>query len=146
MFQMPPALEQAWHTHGYYGSVSHNVKAVYQRYMGWFDGNPGRLWPHPPEALAPRYVDAMGGIDRVVELAKAAFDSGDFRWAATLLDHAIFTDSEHAGGPRALRRHPGAAGLRRRKRDLAQLLPQRGNRIARRQLRHRDVRPPRRRC
>jgi alkyl sulfatase BDS1-like metallo-beta-lactamase superfamily hydrolase len=96
MFQMPPALERAWHTHGYYGSVSHNVKAVYQRYMGWFDGNPGRLWPHPPEALAPRYVDAMGGIDRVVELAQAAFDSGDFRWAATLLDHAVFTDSDHA--------------------------------------------------
>src|ERR1700756_1543799 len=95
-FQMPPALEKAWHTHGYYGSVSHNVKAVYQRYMGWFDGNPGRLWPHPPEALAPRYVGAMGGIDRVVELAQAAFDSGDFRWAATLLDHAVFTDSDHA--------------------------------------------------
>ena len=96
MFQMPPALEHAWHTRGYYGSVSHNVKAIYQRYMGWFDGNPGRLWPHPPEALAPRYVEAMGGIDRVVELAGAAFDSGDFRWAATLLDHAIFTDSEHS--------------------------------------------------
>jgi alkyl sulfatase BDS1-like metallo-beta-lactamase superfamily hydrolase len=101
MFQMPPALDRAWHTHGYYGSVSHNVKAVYQRYMGWFDGNPGRLWPHPPESLAPRYVEAMGGIDRVVELAQAAFDSGDFRWAATLLDHAIFTDSEH-GAARAL--------------------------------------------
>ncbi|ORB74986.1 alkyl/aryl-sulfatase [Mycobacterium scrofulaceum] len=97
MFQMPPALERAWHTHGYYGSVSHNVKAVYQRYMGWFDGNPARLWPHPPEALAPRYVDAMGGIDRVVELARKAFDAGDFRWAATLLDHAIFADSGHAG-------------------------------------------------
>ncbi|TAM72062.1 alkyl sulfatase dimerization domain-containing protein [Mycobacterium sp.] len=97
MFRMPPALEQAWHTHGYYGSVSHNVKAIYQRYMGWFDGNPARLWPHPPEALAPRYVEAMGGIDRVVDLAKTAFDSGDFRWAATLLDHAIFTDSGHAG-------------------------------------------------
>jgi alkyl sulfatase BDS1-like metallo-beta-lactamase superfamily hydrolase len=96
MFQMPPSLERAWHTHGYYGSVSHNVKAVYQRYMGWFDGNPGRLWPHPPEALAPRYVDAMGGIDRVVELAQAAFDSDDFRWAATLLDHAVFTESDHA--------------------------------------------------
>jgi alkyl sulfatase BDS1-like metallo-beta-lactamase superfamily hydrolase len=96
MFQMPPALERAWHTHGYYGSVSHNVKAVYQRYMGWFDGNPGRLWPHPPEVLAPRYVDAMGGIERVVQLAKEAFESGDFRWAATLLDHAIFTDSGHA--------------------------------------------------
>ncbi|HEY3995595.1 MAG TPA: alkyl sulfatase dimerization domain-containing protein [Mycobacterium sp.] len=97
MFQMPPALDQAWHTHGYYGSVSHNVKAIYQRYMGWFDGNPGRLWPHPPEALAPRYVEAIGGIDRVVELARAAFDSGDYRWAATLLDHAMFTDSQHAG-------------------------------------------------
>jgi alkyl sulfatase BDS1-like metallo-beta-lactamase superfamily hydrolase len=95
MFQMPPALERAWHTHGYYGSVSHNVKAVYQRYMGWFDGNPARLWPHPPEALATRYVDAIGGIDRVVELARSAFDAGDFRWAATLLDHAMFTDSEH---------------------------------------------------
>ncbi|WP_197502011.1 alkyl/aryl-sulfatase [Mycobacterium sp. E2733] len=97
MFQMPPALERAWHTHGYYGSVSHNVKAIYQRYMGWFDGNPARLWPHPPEALAPRYVEAMGGIDRVVELAQKAFDAGDFRWAATLLDHVIFTDSGHAG-------------------------------------------------
>lgn len=95
-FQMPPALEKAWHTHGYYGSVSHNVKAVYQRYMGWFDGNPGRLWQHPPEASAPRYVAAMGGIDRVVELAQAAFDEGDFRWAVTLLDHAIFSDENHA--------------------------------------------------
>lgn len=96
-FTMPPALEKAWHTHGYYGSVSHNVKAVYQRYMGWFDGNPGRLWQHPPEAAAPRYVEAMGGLDRVVSIARDAFDKGDFRWAVTLLDHAIFTDQDHAG-------------------------------------------------
>ena len=96
-FQMPPALHRAWHAHGYYGSVSHNVKAVYQRYMGWFDGNPARLWPHPPEAIGPRYVEAIGGIDRVVELAQHAFDDGDFRWAATLLDHAVFTDDNHAG-------------------------------------------------
>lgn len=95
-FQLPPALENAWHAHGYYGSVNHNVKAIYQRYMGWFDGNPGRLWPHPPEALAPRYIDAMGGVDRVVELARTAFDEGDFRWAATLLDHVMFTDADHA--------------------------------------------------
>ena len=94
-FPMPPALEKAWHTRGYYGSVNHNVKAVYQRYMGWFDGNPGRLWPHPPEQAGPRYVAAMGGIDRVVEIARSAFDSGDFRWAATLLDHAVFTDENH---------------------------------------------------
>lgn len=51
----------------------------------------------PPEALAPRYVEALGGIDRVVDLAQHAFDSGDYRWAATLLDHAVFTDSAHAG-------------------------------------------------
>lgn len=94
-FAMPPALEKAWHTRGYYGSVSHNVKAVYQRYMGWFDGNPGRLWAHPPEAIGPRYVAAMGGLDRVVELARAAFDDGDYRWAATLLDHVVFTDDQH---------------------------------------------------
>ncbi|WNG92639.1 alkyl/aryl-sulfatase [Mycobacterium sp. ITM-2016-00318] len=96
-FEMPPALEKAWHTHGYYGSVSHNVKAVYQRYMGWFDGNPGRLWAHPPEAIGPRYVEAIGGMERVVETARKAFQDGDFRWAATLLDHAIFTDKSHAG-------------------------------------------------
>ncbi|MCX2932003.1 MBL fold metallo-hydrolase [Mycobacterium sp. CVI_P3] len=96
-FQMPPALDKAWHAHGYYGSVSHNVKAVYQRYMGWFDGNPGRLWAHPPEAIGPRYVEAMGGVDRVVELARTAFDGGDYRWAVTLLDHVMFTDENHAG-------------------------------------------------
>jgi alkyl sulfatase BDS1-like metallo-beta-lactamase superfamily hydrolase len=95
MLQLPAALERAWHTHGYYGSLSHNVKAIYQRYMGWFDGNPARLWPHPPEALAARYVSALGGIDRVVELARQAFDEGDYRWAATLLDHAVFADSSH---------------------------------------------------
>ncbi|OBF12509.1 alkyl sulfatase dimerization domain-containing protein [Mycobacterium sp. ACS4331] len=94
-FPMPPALERAWHAHGYYGSVSHNVKAVYQRYMGWFDGNPARLWAHPPEAIGPRYVAAIGGVDRVVEIASQAYDGGDYRWAATLLDHVIFTEPDH---------------------------------------------------
>jgi alkyl sulfatase BDS1-like metallo-beta-lactamase superfamily hydrolase len=96
MIQLPPALEASWSTHGYYGSVSHDVKAIYQRYMGWFDGNPARLWPHPPKPLAERYVAAIGGLDRVVEVAQEAFDGGDFRWAATLLDHAVFTDADHA--------------------------------------------------
>ena len=96
MIELPPALERAWSTHGYYGSVSHNVKAIYQRYMGWFDANPARLWPHPPAEQAQRYVAAIGGIDRVVELAQEAFDAGDLRWAATLLDHAVFTDENHA--------------------------------------------------
>lgn len=93
---MPPELENVWSTHGYYGSVSHNVKAIYQRYMGWFDGNPARLWPHPPAELAKRYVQAMGGMDAVVALAKQAYDSGDFRWAATLLDHAVFVSRDDA--------------------------------------------------
>jgi alkyl sulfatase BDS1-like metallo-beta-lactamase superfamily hydrolase len=96
VIQLPPALENTWHARGYYGSVSHNVKAIYQRYMGWFDGNPARLWPHPPQPLGERYVAAIGGIDRVVELAQAAYDEGDFRWAATLLDHAVFADRDHA--------------------------------------------------
>ena len=89
---MPPALERAWHARGYYGSVSHNVKAIYQRYMGWYEGNPARLWRHPPVELGKRYVAAMGGIDAVVDQARAAYDEGDYRWAAELLDHAIFAE------------------------------------------------------
>ena len=97
VIELPPAIADTWSTRGYYGSVSHNVKAVYQRYMGWFDGNPARLWAHPPQALAERHVAAIGGVDRTVEIAQEAYDAGDFRWAATLLDYAVFTDSEHAG-------------------------------------------------
>jgi alkyl sulfatase BDS1-like metallo-beta-lactamase superfamily hydrolase len=97
MIELPPALTNSWSTHGYYGSVSHDVKAIYQRYVGWFDGSPARLWPHPPAALATRYVDALGGVDRVVELAQAAVDTGDHRWAAALLDHAVFVDVDHDG-------------------------------------------------
>ncbi|WP_028661249.1 alkyl/aryl-sulfatase [Nocardioides insulae] len=97
VIELPPAITNTWSTHGYYGSVSHNVKAIYQRYMGWFDGNPARLWAHPPQASAERHVAAIGGIDRTVELAQDAYDAGDFRWAATLLDYAVFADEGHAG-------------------------------------------------
>ncbi|MCP2329235.1 alkyl sulfatase BDS1-like metallo-beta-lactamase superfamily hydrolase [Hamadaea flava] len=93
--QMPPELQKAWHTHGYYGSVSHNVKAIYQRYMGWYDGNPARLWQHPPQEAASRYVDFMGGADVVVEKASASADSGDLRWAAQVLDHVVFAEPDH---------------------------------------------------
>jgi len=89
---MPPVLERAWHTHGYYGSVSHNVKAIYQRYMGWYDGNPAHLWQHTPEEVGKRYVAAMGGVDAVVATAKQAFDAGDYRWAAEILNHVLFAD------------------------------------------------------
>ncbi|ROZ89197.1 alkyl/aryl-sulfatase [Gordonia sp. OPL2] len=96
-FPMPPALDAAWHTHGYYGSVSHNVKAIYQRYLGWYDGNPAHLWQHPPEATAARYVRAIGGIDAVVARAQEFANEGDLRFAAELSSHAVFAEPDHAG-------------------------------------------------
>ncbi|BCJ37504.1 MBL fold hydrolase [Actinocatenispora thailandica] len=96
--ELPPALQNVWHTHGYYGSVSHNVKAIYQRYMGWFDGVPSRLWPHPPEESARRYVEFMGGADAVVTKAKKSADEGDLRWAAQVLDHVVFAEPDHQEG------------------------------------------------
>jgi alkyl sulfatase BDS1-like metallo-beta-lactamase superfamily hydrolase len=96
MMQLPPALEAAWHTHGYYGSVSHNVKGIYQRYLGWYDGNPAHLWQHPPVEAARRYVAAMGGADAAVAVARQAFDEGDYRWAAEVLDRVLFADQANA--------------------------------------------------
>ena len=92
---LPPALEQAWHARGYYGSVSHNVKAIYQRYMGWYDGNPAHLWPHPPVEAARRYVEFMGGADAVVAKARQSFDAGDLRWVAEVLNHVVFAQPDH---------------------------------------------------
>ena len=92
---MPPALERAWHTHGYYGSVSHNVKAIYQRYIGWFDGNPATLWQHPPAESSFRYVDCMGGPAEVIARAEGYAERGDLRFAAELLNRVVFADPEH---------------------------------------------------
>ena len=89
---LPPTLASSWHCRGYYGSVSHNVKAIYQRYMGWFDGNPAHLWMHPPEEAAVRYVEFMGGADAVLERARASFDAGDYRWVAEVVNHVVFAD------------------------------------------------------
>ncbi|KAJ5123501.1 hypothetical protein N7448_009598 [Penicillium atrosanguineum] len=90
--QLPVRLQNAWHAQGFYGSVSHNVKAIYQRYMTWFDGNPAHLWEHPPVESAKRYVDCMGGVDEVIEKANTFSEKGDLRFAATLLNHAVFAD------------------------------------------------------
>ncbi|NJP95096.1 MBL fold metallo-hydrolase [Nonomuraea sp. FMUSA5-5] len=100
--RLPPALEQAWHTHGYYGSVSHNVKAIYQRYLGWFDGNPAHLWEYPPVEQARRYVEAFGGTSAVVALAGGYVQEGDLRFAATLLNHAVFADPRDSAARRLL--------------------------------------------
>lgn len=97
LMEMPPALQRAWHTHGYYGSVSHNVKAIYQRYIGWFDGNPATLWQYPPVESALRYVECMGGTDEVIAKAQGYADRGDLRFAAELLDRVVFADPGHTG-------------------------------------------------
>jgi len=94
--ELPAALEREWHCRGYYGSVSHNVKGIYQRYMGWFDGNPAHLWQHPPDAAAARYVEYMGGPDAVVRRARVAFGDGDHRWVAEVLDHVLRAAPGHA--------------------------------------------------
>ncbi|MFD5559671.1 alkyl/aryl-sulfatase [Kitasatospora griseola] len=90
LIELPPRLAHAWHARGYYGSVSHNVKAIYQRYMGWYDGHPASLWEHPPTASAERYVACMGGLDQVLAKARSYLDAGDLRFAAQLLKHATF--------------------------------------------------------
>jgi alkyl sulfatase BDS1-like metallo-beta-lactamase superfamily hydrolase len=92
MIQLPPALEQAWHARGYYGSVSHNVKAIYQHYMGWFDGNPAHLWELPPEESARKHVEFMGGAKAVLKKAKAAFARGELRWTTQVLNYVVFAD------------------------------------------------------
>ena len=86
---LPPSLARAWHTQGFYGSVSHNVKGIYQRYMTWFDGNPANLWKHTPAEEGKRYVECMGGLDAVISKALDFAVGGDLRFAATLLDHAV---------------------------------------------------------
>ncbi|TYB69835.1 MBL fold metallo-hydrolase [Nonomuraea sp. PA05] len=93
--QLPPELEQAWHTHGYSGSLVHNVKAVYQRYLGWFDGNPAHLWEHPPRESAIRYVECLGGGAAVVAFARRYIEENDLRFAAQLLNHAVFADESN---------------------------------------------------
>jgi alkyl sulfatase BDS1-like metallo-beta-lactamase superfamily hydrolase len=92
MLTLPPALDAQWHTKGYYGSVSHNVKAIYQRYMGWFDGNPAHLWEHPPTEAAKRHVEYMGGADAVLAKARQSLADGDLRWVVQVVNYVIFAD------------------------------------------------------
>ena len=90
MIELPPALEQAWNARGYYGSVSHNVKAIYQHYMGWFDGNPAHLWELPPEPSARKHVEYMGGAQAIIQRAQAGDE--DPRWVAQVLNYVVFDD------------------------------------------------------
>jgi alkyl sulfatase BDS1-like metallo-beta-lactamase superfamily hydrolase len=93
VLKLPEVLAKQWFNRGYYGTMNHNSKAVYQRYLGWYDANPANLNPLPPEPAAAHYVEAMGGIAAVLAMAEKAMKAGEIRWAATLLNHVVFADA-----------------------------------------------------
>jgi alkyl sulfatase BDS1-like metallo-beta-lactamase superfamily hydrolase len=92
--RLPPQLARSFANRGYYGTLRHNSKAVYQFYFGWYDANPANLDPLPPQPLALKYVAAMGGSAAVKAQARKALGAGEYRWSATLLDHLVFADPE----------------------------------------------------
>ena len=94
----PPAIADQWFNKGYYGTYSHNSKAVYQRYLGWYDAVPANLNPWPAEIRAKKYVAAMGGAAKVVSLAKKAMAQGDYRWAADILNQLVFAEPANKMG------------------------------------------------
>ncbi len=94
--ELPDSIGRYWFNREYYGTLSHNSKAIYQHYIGWYDANPANLNPHTPENAATRYVEAMGGPERIMALARNAYSDGDYRWASELLNHLIFAHPELA--------------------------------------------------
>lgn len=89
---MPPGLENEWYAHGYYGTISHDSKAVYQRYIGWYDGNPATLNPLPRVEEAKKYLEYMGGSAAVIARAREDFKAGRYRWVAEVMDQVVFAD------------------------------------------------------
>ena len=95
MVKLPPALEKEWTTHGYYGTVSHNARAVAQRYLGFYDSNPSNLNPLMQEDAAKKYVEYMGGAESILALAKRDFDNGEYAWVAEVLNRVVFADPDN---------------------------------------------------
>jgi alkyl sulfatase BDS1-like metallo-beta-lactamase superfamily hydrolase len=93
--QLPADLFNAWYNRGYYGTVSHNVKAVYQHYLGFFDGNPATLHPLPPQAAGQKYVEFMGGAENLLAKARESFAKGEYRWVAQVVNHLVFADPDN---------------------------------------------------
>jgi linear primary-alkylsulfatase len=93
--EMPGSFASQSHVQGYYGTVSHNVRSVYARYLGWYDGNPSHLHPLAPTQAGERYVEMMGGAGNVITKAREYFEQGDYRWVAQVLDHVVFSDPEN---------------------------------------------------
>ncbi len=95
MVKLPAELDSTWASHGYYGSISHNARAIYNFYLGYFDGNPAHLHKLPPEPAAKKYVEFMGGADSVIKKAQKTYDNGEYRWTAEVLSHVVFADSNN---------------------------------------------------
>ncbi|MCF7718297.1 MBL fold metallo-hydrolase [Aeromonas jandaei] len=95
---LPPELNDFWPNRGYYGTLRHNSRAVYQRYMGWYSGNPSDLDNLPPEMVGPKYVEFMGGEEALLKKAKASFDKGEYRWVAEVLKHLVFANPNNKEG------------------------------------------------
>ena len=95
MIKLPASLENEWSTRGYYGTLRHNSRAVYQRYMGWYNGNPSDLNNLPPEMVAPRYVKAMGGEAEAIRIGRESFEQSDYRWVAEMMKHVVFANPDN---------------------------------------------------
>lgn len=95
MIEFPPELAREWSLRGYYGTVNHNVKATYVKYLGWFDGNPANLHTLPPEEASKRYVELMGGAGKVLAAARKAFEEGEYRWVAEVVNKVVFADPQN---------------------------------------------------
>ena len=95
MIRLPEAMEKVWYTRQYYGTVSHNAKAVYAKYMGWYDANPVHLLELTPTEEAKKLVQYLGDTDRVLEMAKQDYDNGEYQWVAQITNTLVFADPEN---------------------------------------------------
>jgi len=102
--ELPESLAREFPDRGYYGTVRHNAKAVYQFYFGWYDANPAHLDPLPPVEAAERYVEFMGGAQEVLAKAQTSYDKGDYRWVAEVLDHLVFAEPDNRAARELLAR------------------------------------------
>ena len=120
---LPPGLAERWTVRGYYGSVSHNVKAVYQRYLSWYDGNPCNLHPLPPAPAARKFVEYMGGAAAVIARAKADFAKGEYRWVAQVMKEVVYAEPANIEARALCADALEQMGYQAEVGDLAQRLP-----------------------
>ena len=92
MLTLPEKLEKVWYTRPYYGTLAHNAKAVYQKYLGWYDANPVNLNPLPPSDTAKKLVEYLGSTDAVLRKARKDFEKGDYQWVAQITKELVFAD------------------------------------------------------